>query len=65
MNKNSGFDVDECFPDVGKTVKMRKFAELVADVEKVQTVSALLSWSHNTHLFDKAKSLDEYLWYAA
>jgi len=30
----------------------------------VQTVSALLSWSHNTLLFDKTKTLEEYLWYA-
>ena len=34
------------------------------DSEKVQTVSALLSWSHNKHLFDKTKTVDEYLWYA-
>jgi len=43
---------------------MRKFAAFVPDTEKVQTVSALLSWSHNTHLFDKTKTLEEYLWYA-
>jgi len=43
---------------------MRKFAELVTDVEILQRVSAILSWSHNTHLFDKTKTLDEYLWYA-
>ena len=43
---------------------MRKFAEFVDDEVKVQTVSALLSWSHNSHLLDKARSLDEYLWYA-
>ncbi|MCL2053371.1 MAG: PDDEXK nuclease domain-containing protein [Oscillospiraceae bacterium] len=43
---------------------MRKFAAFVPDEEKVQTVSALLSWSHNTHLLDKTKTLDEYLWYA-
>ena len=28
---------------------MRKFAELVTDEEKVQTLSAVLSWSHNTN----------------
>ena len=44
---------------------MRKFAAFVPDEEKVQTLSALLSWSHNTHLFDKTKTLEEYLWYAA
>jgi len=43
---------------------MRKFAELVPDEGILQTVSAILSWSHNTHLFDKTKTLDEYLWYA-
>jgi len=43
---------------------MRKFAELVDDERILQTVSANLSWSHNTHLFDKIKSLGEYLWYA-
>ena len=36
---------------------MRKFAELVADERILQTVSANLSWSHNTHLFDKTNSL--------
>ena len=30
----------------------------------MQTVSALLSWSHNKYLFDKTRTLDEYLWYA-
>jgi len=43
---------------------MRKFAEFVADEEIVQTLSAQLSWSHNSHLLDKSKSLDEYVWYA-
>ena len=43
---------------------MRRFAELVLDEEILQTVSAILSWSHNTHLFDKTGSLEEYLWYA-
>jgi len=39
---------------------LRKFAEFVADEEIVQTLSAQLSWSHNSHLLDKSKSLDEY-----
>jgi len=43
---------------------MRKFAEFIPDEEKVQTLSAQLSWSHNTYLFDKSKTLDEYVWYA-
>ncbi|MCL2441462.1 MAG: PDDEXK nuclease domain-containing protein [Treponema sp.] len=40
---------------------MRKFAEIVVNEEKVQTVSALLTWSHNTYLFDKTKSLEYYI----
>ena len=44
---------------------MRKFAEFVHDPQKVPTVSALLSWSHNRRLLDKTKTLDEYIWYAA
>jgi len=43
---------------------MRKFAEFITDVEIVPTLSAQLSWSHNRHLLDKAKTLDEYAWYA-
>jgi len=43
---------------------MRKFAEFVADEEIVQTMSAQLSWSHNSHLLDKSKTHDEYVWYA-
>ena len=42
----------------------RKFAEFVADEEIVQTVSAQLSWSHNSHLLDRTKTIDEYVWYA-
>jgi len=44
---------------------MRTFAELVSDESNLQTVSANLTWSHNTLLFDKTKTFDEYLWYAA
>ena len=43
---------------------MRKFAEFVADEEIVPTLSAQLSWSHNRHLLDKSKTIDEYVWYA-
>jgi hypothetical protein len=32
---------------------MRKFAALLTDEGKAQALSALLSWSHNTYLFDK------------
>ena len=44
---------------------MKKFAELITEKAKVQILSALLTWSHNTFLFDKTNSLEEYLWYAA
>ena len=44
---------------------MKKFAELITEEAKVQTLSALLTWSHNTFLFDKTNSLEEYLWHAA
>ena len=43
---------------------MRKFAEFVMNEEIVQTLSAQLSWSHNSHLLDRAKSIGEYVWYA-
>ena len=42
---------------------MRKFSEFVSE-EILQTLSAKFSWSHNTLLIDKCKSLGEYLWYA-
>jgi predicted nuclease of restriction endonuclease-like (RecB) superfamily len=66
--ENLARDIKLAFPNVkGYSVRnlkyMRKFAEIVSDEAKVQTVSALLSWSHNTLLFDKTKTLDEYLWY--
>lgn len=68
--ENLARDIKSEFPSTkGYSVRnlryMRKFAELVTDEEKVQTLSAVLSWSHNTYLFDKTKTLEEYLWYAA
>jgi len=68
--ENLARDIKAEFPNAkGYSVRnlnyMRKFAEFVNNEEKVQTVSALLSWSHNKHLFDKTRTLDEYLWYAA
>jgi hypothetical protein len=50
---NLARDIKLAFPDArGYSVRnlkyMRKFAEVVGDEAKVQTVSALLSWSHNT-----------------
>ena len=67
---NLARDIRLAFPDAkGYSVRnlryMRKFADFVPDEEKVQTVSALLTWSHNTCLFDKTKTLEEYMWYAA
>src|SRR5574344_1869290 len=43
---------------------MRKFASVFADEQKVQTLFALLSWSHNTLLLDKTKTQEEFEWYA-
>lgn len=68
--KNLARDIKSEFPNAkGYSVRnlqyMRKFALFVSDSEKVQTVSALLTWSHNMYLFDKTKTLEEYLWYAS
>ena len=46
-------DIKQDFPNIkGYSVRnqkyIRKFAEFVSDEGKVQTVSALLSWSYNT-----------------
>ena len=51
--ENLARDIKQDFPNIkGYSVRnlkyMRKFAEFVIDEGKVQTVSALLSWSHNT-----------------
>ena len=66
--ENLARDIKSDFPDTkGYSVRnlqyMRKFANLVPDEEKVQAVSALLTWSHNTYLFDKTNTFDEYIWY--
>lgn len=68
--ENLARDIKSEFPDAkGYSVRnlryMRKFAEFVSDEEKVQTLSAILTWSHNTYLFDKTNTVDEYVWYAA
>ncbi len=68
--ENLARDIKLNFPNAkGYSVRnlqyMRMFAAFVSDESKVQTLSALLTWSHNTLLFDKTASLDEYLWYAA
>jgi hypothetical protein len=38
---------------------MRKFAEVVNDEEKVHTVCALLSWSHNRRIIDTLPSAED------
>jgi len=55
---NLARDIKSEFPNLkgysARNLKyMRKFAEFVKNVGKVQTVSALLSWSHNRYLLDK------------
>lgn len=42
---------------------MRAFAEMYPDEQFVQTVSAQITWSHNTLLLDKVKDPVERLWY--
>ncbi len=42
---------------------MRAFAEAYPDGQFVQTVSAQITWSHNTVILDKLKDHDERLWY--
>ena len=66
--ENLARDIKLDFPNAkGYSIRnlryMKKFAALVTDEEKVQTLSALLTWSHNTYLFDKTNTADEYLWY--
>ena len=43
---------------------MAKFAKTYPDFEFVQTVSAQISWSHNTALLDKVKDDGQRAWYA-
>jgi predicted nuclease of restriction endonuclease-like (RecB) superfamily len=43
---------------------MAKFAKTYPDIEFVQTVSAQISWSHNTTLLDKVKDNGQRVWYA-
>jgi predicted nuclease of restriction endonuclease-like (RecB) superfamily len=66
---NLARDIKADFPEAkGYSVRnlkyMRRFADFVPDLEIVQRVSALFSWSHNTFLMDKTNSFAEYLWYA-
>jgi predicted nuclease of restriction endonuclease-like (RecB) superfamily len=43
---------------------MAKFAKTYPDFEFVRTVSAQMSWSHNTALLDKVKDGGQRVWYA-
>lgn len=43
---------------------MAKFAKIYPDLQIVQTLSAQLSWSHNTMLLDKIKDDNIRAWYA-
>jgi len=68
--ENLARDIKLDFPDVkGYSIRnlkyMAKFAKAFPDFEIVQTLSAQLTWSHNTALLDKVKSNDVFLWYAA
>jgi len=63
--ENLACDIKAEFPNAkgysARNLKyMRKFAEIVNDEQKVQTVSALLSWSHNSLLLDKSKTHEEF-----
>ena len=42
---------------------MRKFAQEYPDFEFVQTLSAQITWSHNTLLLDKVVDSNERKWY--
>jgi len=65
---NLARDIKAEFPNVKgfsprRLKYMRKFAEIMTDEQKVLTVSALLSWSHNILLIDKTKTQEEMTWY--
>ena len=67
--ENLARDIKAEFPNVkGYAVRnlkyMRKFTEIVNDEQKVQTLSALLSWSHNILIINKSKTREEFDWYS-
>jgi predicted nuclease of restriction endonuclease-like (RecB) superfamily len=66
--ENLARDIKFEFPNTkGYSVRnlkyMSKFAQTYPDIEFVQTVSAQLSWSHNTLLLDKMKDDERRIWY--
>jgi len=65
---NLAADLKLDFPEItGFSVRnlkyMRKFAQQYPDFEFVQTLSAQITWSHNTLLLDKITSNEERKWY--
>ena len=67
--QNLARDIKLDFPNArGYSVRnlkyMAMFAKNFPDLEIVQTLSAQLTWSHNTALLDKVKDYGIFLWYA-
>jgi len=67
--ENLARDIKLDFPGVkGYSIRnlkyMAKFSKTFPDLEIVQTLSAQLTWSHNTALLDKVKDCNVFLWYA-
>ncbi|MCL2544763.1 MAG: PDDEXK nuclease domain-containing protein [Clostridia bacterium] len=67
--ENLARDIKIDFPGVrGYSVRnlkyMAKFAKTFPDFEIVQSLTAQLTWTHNTMLMDKVKDRDVFLWYA-
>ncbi|MBR3431455.1 MAG: hypothetical protein IKG87_15290 [Clostridia bacterium] len=66
--ENLSRDLRTEYPDAkGFSVRnlkyMAKFASTYPDDELVQTVSALISWSHNIAIIDKVKDQQKRIWY--
>jgi predicted nuclease of restriction endonuclease-like (RecB) superfamily len=66
---NLARDIHEDFPNLkGYSVRnlkyMRKFAEFFPYLQKVQSLLALLSWTHNLRIMDAVTTADQYEWYA-
>lgn len=66
---NLAYDIKLEFPSVrGYSVRnlkyMAKFAKLFPEIEIVQSLTAQLTWTHNTTLMDKVKEREKHLWYA-
>jgi predicted nuclease of restriction endonuclease-like (RecB) superfamily len=66
---NLARDIQKDFPNLkGYSVRnlkyMRKFAEFFPDIQKVQSLLALLSWTHLLRIMDAAKTAEQYEWYA-